>query len=323
MAKKDYYEVLGLSKTASKSEITKAYRKLAKKYHPDSRSEEPDADQKFKDACEAYEILNDEQKRAQYDRYGHDAGKATWGSNGFPFDEWFFGAGHQKNVRPLREFIVSIDFLESIQGCKKDICVPKFSECGTCKASGWTNVKTCQLCNGSGRLSQVMGSMHFSQSCQNCHGRGWFSRDVCPDCKAGYVEGPSENVSITILANTENFTVFKLKSHPLLQIVIEVRPHEKFIKNGLDLICKVDVTFSQLVLGDKIDFETLNSTIKVKIPKGTAPSTHMRLRNEGVIAGGRCGDIIMVLNLVIPTNASDEYIKKLQELRELEKGDLC
>ncbi len=288
MSKRDYYEVLGVSQDASKDEIKKAYRKLAKKYHPDV-SEEENASEKFKEAQEAWEVLGDQQKRAQYDQFGHAGQNAGQGFGGFGgaedfggfgdiFDMFFGGGGRRRDPNAPRkgadlQYTMTLDFEEAIFGKETDVQIPKEENCETCDGSGakpGTQPETCSHCKGAGQLNQEQdtpfGRVVNRRVCHYCHGTGKFIKDKCNTCGGDGKVKKRKTIHISIPAGIDEGQQIRISGQgepgenggPAgdLYVVVQIRPHEFFQREGNHIFCEMPVTFAQSALGDEVEVPT-------------------------------------------------------------------
>jgi molecular chaperone DnaJ len=324
----DYYEILGIPKTATQDDISKAYRKKAMQYHPDV-SKEADAAEKFKKIAEAHDVLGDPQKRAQYDRYG-SVGQIPQID---PFDVYANFFGGVRNQKRGRDRVVEaeLEFDESVQGCKKDISVTYKDFCQKCKGTGVEQWQNCSVCKGRGRQTIQQRPFMLEMSCQACGGQGRSPSKECQECNgAGFKDAKTEVVSVKIPAGISTGVRIRLaglgdfdETHSVrgdLYVVIKVKDHEFFVREGNDLWCKIPMPFTKLVFGDTVKVPTLSDVVEVKIPANTSPGTKLRLRGRGlpdISFPGRMGDIIVVVELDMP-EAKGEYKKKLRELSILE-----
>ncbi len=319
--KRDYYEVLGVSRTASDDEIKKAYRSLAKKYHPDMHPGDKVAEEKFKEANEAYAVLSDSEKRAKYDQYGHSAfdpsmggGSGFGGFGGFgDFDfgdifSSFFGGGGTSSRSSYNASVegesvmtrITIDFTEAVFGCKKEVSFARVEACGECGATGakkGTSPETCQNCRGTGRVTvqqqTILGYMQTQRSCQSCRGTGKIIRDACDNCNGkGYIK-VNKKFDITVPAGIDNMHRIIHRGQGSagrnggragdLIIEVRVREHKFFQRDGNNVYCEVPISFSEAGLGAEIDIPTLEGkTEKYKIPEGTQTGTSFTLRGKGI-----------------------------------------
>ncbi len=319
--KRDYYEVLGVSKSASADEIKKAYRGLAKKYHPDLNPDNKEAEEKFKEASEAYEVLSDSEKRANYDQYGHDGppqfGGFGGGSGGFGgfggfddlgdiFGSFFGGGGSRGGARrngPQKgddlETTVVISFEEAAFGCEKEVEYPRIEICpkckGTCAAEG-SSPETCGTCGGSGQVRQVQrtafGQFSTTRACQACGGKGKIVKNPCQTCDGKGMVKKKNKKTITIPAGIDNGQTLTSSGDGScgrnggpngdLYINIHVRPHTLYERNGVNVLCSIPITFVQAALGADIEVPTLYGKVKMTVPEGTQPNTEFRLRGKGI-----------------------------------------
>ncbi len=358
MKKRDYYEVLGVSRTATIEEIKKAYRKLAMQYHPDRNPGSREAEEKFKDAAEAYEVLSNEEKRRIYDQYGHEGLSGGFSGGGFTdFDlsdalrtfmqgfggfEDFFGMGHGRERGARRgsdlQIRLKLTLEEIAAGVEKKIKVKKYVTCQACKgtgARGGTGVKTCPVCHGTGEVRQVSRSI-FGQfvnitACPNCHGEGTIIEDPCPICKGeGRVRG-EETITVKIPAGVSTGNYLTLRgegnvgprggSAGDLIVIIEEKGHEFFERHGDDILFHLNVGFSQLVLGTEVEVPTLTGKVVLKIPAGTQSGKIFRLKGKGVphLNHYGSGDELVRVQVETPSQLSKEEKELYGRLAELEK----
>lgn len=316
--KRDYYEVLGINKGASDDEIKKAYRKLAKQYHPDMNPGDKDAEAKFKEVNEAYAVLSDPDKRAKYDQYGHAAfdpsagfggfGGADFGDFGFDigdiFSSFFGGSSRGSGRRgPVRGDDISVrmtlSFNEAVFGAKKEVSyqrVQRCSECGGTGAAKGTSPKTCPSCNGSGQVRTQQrtpfGVMQSTRTCDNCGGTGKVVDTPCKKCRGNGFERVTKKLEVNIPAGIDNGERVVIRgkgsdganggSAGDLIIVISVRNDDIFERDGSDIYCEVPITFAEATLGAEIDIPTLEGKIKYTIPEGTQSGTKFTLKQKGV-----------------------------------------
>lgn len=352
MNKRDYYEVLGVDKNASDDEIKSAFRKLAKKYHPDVSKEE-NAAEKFKEAQEAYAILSDSEKRKQYDQFGHNAfsnnGSGFSGFEGFDFgnmsdifDDLFGGMGFsssgrsRKSNRPQKGndilHHITIDFEEAVFGTKKDIMVDVSENCPKCDGKGGFHSKTCDKCHGSGTISSeqrtLFGSFLSKTTCPYCHGTGTIFEDTCDECRGKGKVINRKTITITIPAgiDTENRLRISGKGgagenggpNGDLYIEFTVREHEFYKRDDDDVYIELPLTITEAVLGIKKEVPTLYGNVELTISPGTQNNEKMRLRGKGIenVNTKRKGDMYVVTKIIIPEKLSREQKKLFEELSE-------
>ena len=358
-SKRDYYEVLGLQKGASDDDIKKAYRKMAKKYHPDLNPGDKEAEARFKEANEAYEILSDPQKKARYDQYGQagvDPNFGAGGYQGYGFDNIdidlgdifssFFGGGggRRQNANAPRRGAdltasVVISFEESAQGCKKQVEVRMVDTCPDCSGSGAAkgpSPKPCPSCGGSGQERRQQrtpfGVIQTQTVCSQCHGKGQVIETPCPKCSgSGQVRRPA-TIGINIPAGIDDGQVISIRGKgnagqnggPAgdLQVQISVRPHALFERRGNDIWCELPLTFTQVALGAEVSVPTLDGKMDYTIKEGTQPGDTIRIKGKGFpfINGRGRGDEILRVTVEVPRNLSAEQ-KRILGNFEASTGD--
>ncbi|WP_175614892.1 molecular chaperone DnaJ [Piscibacillus halophilus] len=355
MSKRDYYEVLGVSKDASKEEIKKAYRKLARKYHPDVSQEDNAAD-KFKEVKEAYEVLSNAQKRQQYDQFGHAGTQQGAGQGGFGgFEDFgdfgdifdmFFGGGGRRRRDPNAprqgqdlQYTMEIEFEEAIFGKETTIEIPKEENCDTCDGSGakpGTSVHTCQHCHGTGQLNveqnTPFGRVVNRRVCHHCQGSGKQVEEKCHTCGGDGKVKKRKKIDIRIPAGVDDGQQIRVTGQggpgdnggPAgdLFVVIRVKRHEFFERDGDDILCEMPITFTQAALGDEIEVPTVHGRVKLKVPAGTQTGTHFRLKGKGApnVHGHGQGDQHILIKVVVPKNLNERQKELLREFHEL-SGD--
>ncbi|HAM81331.1 molecular chaperone DnaJ [Ornithinibacillus bavariensis] len=351
MAKRDYYEVLGLEKSASKEEIKKAYRKLARQYHPDV-NKEADAADKFKEVKEAYETLSNDQKRAQYDQFGHAGmnggqgfggfgGSADFGGFGDIFDMFFGGGGRRRDPNAPQQgadlqYTMILDFEEAIFGKETDISVPKEEKCDTCHGSGakpGTKAETCSHCHGSGQLNTEQntpfGRVVNRRVCHYCNGTGKIIPEKCATCGGKGTVKKNKKIHINIPAGIDDGQQIRIagKGEPGknggpagdLYVVIQVRNHDFFTREGDNIFCELPLTFAQAALGDEVEVPTVHGKVKLKIPAGTQTGKTFRLKGKGApnVRGYGQGDQHIKVRIVTPTNLTERQKDILREFNEI------
>ena len=363
-SKRDYYEVLNAHRNSSKKEIRKAYRKLALKYHPD-RNKSADAEEKFKEISEAYAILSDDEKRMQYDRLGHEgiSGRYTWDDifRGADFDsvfrdigfgfggfntifDIFFGGRVRRRRGPRRgadlRYDLEISLEEAAFGLEKELRVPGFDVCETCHGSGvkpGTGPKNCPKCNGTGevRRTRSFGNMHFTeiQTCNECHGKGVFVKNLCKDCKGkGTVQRP-HRIKLKVPPGIDDGYSLRLggEGEPGLQggprgdlyVVVHIKPHEIFERDGDNIFYRAHIGFPQAALGTEIYVPTLDGKAKLQIPAGTQTGTLLRLRGKGLphLRGWGRGDQLVRVTIRTPTKLTRRQKRLMTDLAEEMKDE--
>lgn len=354
MSKRDYYEVLGLSKGAGEQEIKRAYKRLAAKHHPDKNQGSKDAEEKFKEIKEAYEVLGDNEKRAMYDQYGHQAfeqGGGGFGGGGFGgfggggfggFEDIFsemFGGGSRGRQRVVRgedlQYTLEITLEEAVRGVKKDIRIQTLAHCDSCHGSGaeaGSKVETCPSCRGAGRIRRQQGFFMTEQACPSCQGSGKKIEKVCHACHGDGRVYKNKNLSVTIPAGVDTGNQLRLSGEGAagdngapagdLYVVIHVKEHEIFIRDGVNLYCEVPISFTMAALGGEIEVPTLDGRVKLKVPEETQTGKLFRIRGKGVPStrGGYAGDLICKVIIETPVALNDEQKALLRQLEESLEG---
>lgn len=365
---KDYYAVLGVSKGASEDEIKKAFRKLAHKHHPDKAGGD---EAKFKEVNEAYQVLSDSKKRAQYDQFGQgfngqgapgggagfegfdfggfgrqgQQGGAHFDFGGAPFEDMFseiFGMGNfgggRNRARAGADVAVDMEitFEEMAHGVEKDVRVRKRNTCATCKGSGGkpgSVEKTCTTCQGNGQVQQtfrsILGTFAQASVCPECHGRGKVHTEKCPTCRGEGRETSESTLRVAIPAGVHDGATLSMSGGGEageigalagdLLITIHVKPHPRFERKGNNIVVKQEISFAQAALGDTIPVETLDGTVKMKIPAGTQSGELFRLSGKGIGTGRFSkGDALVSIQVRVPKKLSREERRAIEELRRLE-----
>lgn len=360
MAKQDYYELLGVSKSADADEIKKAYRKLAMKYHPDRNPDDSVAEQKFKDANEAYEVLKDEEKRAAYDRFGHAAfeqggpggpggfGGGFGGGEGFGggfsdiFEEMFGGGGRGAHAQEQSgrgsdlRFNMDISLEEAFKGKSSEIRVPGSVACEECNGSGakkGSNPTTCATCSGQGRVRSQQGFFTVERTCPSCHGQGQVIKDPCRNCSGSGRVHKEKTLSVNIPAGVEEGTRIRLSGEgeaglrgaPAgdLYIFLSVKPHRIFQREGANIYVRVPVPMTTAALGGSVEVPAVDgSRARINIPSGTQSGQQFRLRGKGmsVLRSSSRGDMFVELSVETPVNLTKKQKELMEEFRS-EGGD--
>lgn len=357
MSKRDYYEVLGVSKEASDREIASAYRKLAVKFHPDSNPGDEDATVRFKEAAEAYEVLSDSSKRQRYDRYGHagvDGAGNGFGSaedimdafsdifGGGIFENFFGGGGGRQGGKRVRKgsdvrVDMTLTLEEAATGVDRTIEIPRSEECETCEGSGakpGTRPSMCGTCGGLGQVVQSHGILRVQTTCPECRGEGKRIDDPCSDCRGqGFIKKNVE-IDVSIPAGVDDGTRVRItgQGEPSpdggppghCYCFVSVKKHEIFEREGDHLILRMPISYTQAALGATIEIPTLDGPDELKIAAGTQPGEVFRLRGQGMTDphSGRKGDLHVQLNIETPKKLSKRQEELLRELAELEEIDV-
>ncbi len=358
MSKRDYYEVLSVGRTATEQEIKSAYRRLAVKYHPDKNPNDASAEEKFKEAAEAYSVLSDAEQRRRYDRFGHagvssSAGAGAWGAPGFGgiedilgdlfgFGDVFGGRGGSARRSAAQRgadlrYDLEIKLEDAANGMTAQLRIPRLETCETCKGSGaaeGSQPETCSTCAGSGQVRYQQGFFSVARTCHVCRGAGRVIKNPCADCKgSGRVEREKQ-LEVKIPAGVETGSRLRVSGEGEsgtqggapgdLYVVIHVAEHDQFERQGSNLYEAVPITFAQAALGADITVKTLDGEEKLKIPMGTQTGTVFRLRGKGMpVLGGRGrGDLFVSATVMTPTTLTREQRKLLEQLAEVENKDL-
>jgi molecular chaperone DnaJ len=341
VSRRDYYDVLGVSRTASEQDIKSAYRKLALKYHPDRNQGNGEAEEKFKEAAEAYAVLSDADKRARYDRFGH-AGVAGAASGGFDADTFadfsdilgdFFGFGGGRRGGPTRgadlRFDLEISFDDSFSGTETTIQIPREEACDTCKGSGaaaGTQRESCPQCRGTGQLRYQQGFLVVARTCGNCRGTGQVIRTPCASCRGTGLVTRERRVTVKIPAGIADGQRLRLHGEgehgsaggPTgdLYVVIHVRPHPVFRREADDLFVEVPVPFPVMALGGTFTVDAPGGTIEVDVPAGTPSGSLIPFRSRGMPSvNGRGRGTLYVRTVVdVPRKVSKDQKKLIDQL---------
>lgn len=352
---RDYYDVLGVARNASAAEVKQAYRKIALKNHPDRNPGDEQAVERFKEASEAFDVLSDERKRSQYDQFGHaGVSGAGRGGGGFQdvgdifsafgdiFESFGFGGGGGRSRRGSRgaslQASATIDLTEAATGCTRELHISRREACETCDGSGarpGSRPSTCSTCGGHGQVIQSQGLFRVQTTCPTCRGEGQMVSNPCVDC-GGSGRTLQEVVrEVKIPAGIDSGMQLCLRGEGEagtnggprgdLYVDIEVRPHPLFERDGMDLMCRVPVTYSQAVLGAELEIPTLNGRQDFSLPAGTQPGSTTRLRGKGMPdpRGNRqVGDLLVEIQVEVPRKISGRQRELLRELAELEAADV-
>lgn len=352
MMKKDYYEILGVPRNADESEIKKAYRQLALQYHPDRNPGNKEAEEKFKEASEAYEVLRDPEKRELYDRYGHDGLKRTGfsGFSGFDdifasfsdiFEDFFgFGMDRRRSAGPRRgpdfRYDLTISFMDAALGKEMEIQLDHMEACSACKGEGvkaGTKREPCPSCRGTGQMTHSQGFFTIRTTCSRCRGQGFYIAHPCPDCRgSGKVKKPKK-IPIKIPPGVDTGSRLKIPGEGGegerggrrgdLYVVLHVEPHPFFERQEDDLFCQIPISFTQAALGEEIEVPTLNGTKKISIPPGTQSGQIFKLKGQGIphLNGLGRGDLNIQVLVKVPTKLNKRQKELLREFAALEGKD--
>jgi molecular chaperone DnaJ len=350
MSKRDYYEILGVARTASDPEIKSAYRKLALKYHPDRNQGDKQAEERFKEAAEAYAVLADAQKRAAYDRFGHAGVGAGAGAGGFDptifadFHDIFgnlgdffgfgdvFGAGRRRGG-PQRgadlRYDLEITFEEAARGSETSIQIPREETCTTCQGSGsapGTSPETCPQCHGRGQLRFQQGFLTIARPCTVCHGTGRLITKPCVTCRGAGRTTADRKITVKIpagIATGQRLRLYGEGEHGAaggppgdLYVVVHVREHPFFHREGDDLYCEIQLNFPTLALGGEVEVPTLDEPESVSVPAGTQSGARFKLRGKGMpnVSGRGKGDLYVLVRAAVPKKLTKEQKKLLEQL---------
>jgi molecular chaperone DnaJ len=352
--KRDYYEVLGVNRDASEEEIKKAYRKLAMKYHPDRNPDSKEAEEKFKEAKEAYEILSETEKRRAYDAYGHAGvnpqmggmGEGAAGFGGFAeaFGDIFsdiFGGGQGRGRSSVYRgadlrYNLEISLEQAARGTETKIRIPTMEVCETCHGSGakpGTSPKTCETCHGSGTVRLSQGFFSIQQTCPTCHGNGKVVSDPCATCRGAGRVKRHKTLAVKIPAGVDEGDRIRLAGEGEagvnggpsgdLYVVIHLRPHQVFQRDGDDLHCQMPISFTQAALGGEIEIPTLDGSAKIKVPAETQTGQVFRLRGKGIkgVRSTYPGDLLCEVVVETPVRLTERQKELLRELEDINSRD--
>ena len=354
MAKRDYYEILGVAKNASEEEIKKAYRKLAMKYHPDRNPDSKGAEDKFKEAKEAYEMLSDPGKREAYDRYGHAGVDPNMGGGGFGAGGAGFGGGFSDAFGDIfgdifgqsargragpqvyrgadLRYNLEITLEQAAHGYDTTIRVPSWDECDTCHGSGakpGTSPTTCTTCGGQGQVRMQQGFFSIQQTCPKCHGTGKMIPNPCPTCSGAGRIKRNKTLEVKIPAGIDDGMRIRSSGNGEpgmnggppgdLYVEIRIKPHPVFQRDGDDLHCEIPVSFAKAALGGEVEVPTLNGKASFTLPEGTQSGKTFRLRSKGIkgVRSGYAGDLFCHVVLETPVKLTERQKELLQEFEKL------
>jgi molecular chaperone DnaJ len=352
MSKRDFYEILGCSRSASDGELKSAFRKLAMQFHPDKNPGDSDAEHKFKEINEAYEALRDPQKRAAYDQFGHagvdpSAGAGGGGFGGDPFSDIFgdvfgdiFGGGRRGGGSRVRRgsdlrYNLELSLEDAVAGTSVNIRVPTLVACETCDGSGarqGTSASTCTTCGGVGQVRMQQGFFSVQQTCPNCRGQGTTITDPCPDCHGQGRIQQHKTLSVKVPAGVDNGDRIRLAGEGEagehggpsgdLYVQIQVKPHPIFRREENDLMCEMPISIGTAALGGELEVPTLNGRLKLKIPAETQSGKVFRMRGKGVksVRGGMTGDLLCRVNIETPVNLNGRQKDLLREFEQSIQG---
>jgi molecular chaperone DnaJ len=353
--KRDYYEVLGVNRDASEEDIKKAYRKLAMKHHPDRNPDSKDGEEKFKEAKEAYEVLSEAEKRRAYDAYGHAGVNPQMGMGGGPGPEGFggfaeafgdifsdiFGGGQGRGRSSVfrgadLRYNLEVSLEQAARGTETKIRIPTMEVCETCHGSGakaGTQPKTCETCQGQGQVRLSQGFFSIQQTCPTCHGSGKVIADPCATCRGAGRLKKHKTLAVKIPAGVDEGDRIRLSGEGEagvnggppgdLYVVIHLKEHGVFQRNGDDLHCEMPISFSQAALGGEIEIPTLDGAAKIKIPPETQSGQVFRLRGKGIkgVRSSYPGDLMCEVVVETPVRLTDRQKDLLKELEEINKRD--
>lgn len=352
MIKRDYYEVLGVDRNSSSEQIKKAYRKLALGHHPDRNPGNKEAEERFKEAAEAYEVLRDPEKRNIYDQFGHEGlqGTGFTGFGGFEdifsafgdIFEDFFGFGPRRRTRrsvaqPGADLLydLRIGFAEAVFGCEKEIEIQARAECESCEGTGrepGTDEEVCPLCNGQGQIIQSQGFFRISSTCNRCAGQGRVITNPCRSCSGSGLQLVTRKVLVKVPAGVDTGTRLRIPNKGEgghrggppgdLYVRLHIEPHDFFERDGNQLYCQIPISMVQAALGDTLEIQTMEGARSINIPPGTQSGECIRLRGEGVpnLRGYGRGDLHIDIQVKTPVNLDKRQEELLREFAEVEKS---
>jgi molecular chaperone DnaJ len=346
VAAKDFYGILGVPRDADDAALKKAYRNLARAYHPDRNPGDRKAEERFKEISEAYSVLSDAEKRAQYDRFGAvgggGAGDVGFGTIFEDLFEGFFGGGggSRSRTRARRgddlRYDLEISLEEAAQGMETKLQVPRLETCEHCRGAGveaGSQPETCGTCRGQGQVRFTQGFLTVARPCPNCHGEGRIIKHPCPGCRGQGRVSRERLLKVTIPPGVENGNQLRLNGEgesgfqggPAgdLYVVLHLRPHEIFVRDGAHLICELPLTFPQVALGDEVEVPVLDGAAKLKVPAGTQPGQRLVLKGKGMphLRGRGRGDAVYEVVVEVPTQLTARQRELLEEFRRSHDGD--
>lgn len=352
VTKRDYYEVLGVPRNADEQQLKSAYRKLALQYHPDRNPGDKDAEEKFKEAAEAYGVLSDGQKRAAYDRYGHQGLQGAAAGAGFDpsvFADFsdilgdffgfgdFFGGGGGRGRRSRAQqgddlrYDLEINFEDCMKGLSAELLIPRFETCERCRGSGADpkdGLVTCPVCRGRGEVTYQQSFLSIRRTCGQCGGRGHLIRRPCAECRGEGKVRRDRKLKVNIPAGVDTGTRLRVAGEGQpgtnggppgdLYVFVKVKPHPIFERQEYDLHCTVPINIAQAALGTEVDLLTFDGLQQVKVPEATQPGSQIRLKNLGIprLNGSGRGDLLVRIEVRVPTRLTREQRKLLEQLRE-------
>ncbi|HEV8439804.1 MAG TPA: molecular chaperone DnaJ [Methylomirabilota bacterium] len=345
-AAKDYYAVLGVSRDADDAELKKAYRNLARTHHPDKNPGDKKAEDRFKEISEAYGVLSDPDKRAQYDRFGTVAGAGGFGDVGFgtifeDLFEGFFGGGERGRRSRARRgddlrYDLEISLEEAAEGLETKLQIPRLETCEICRGSGQepgTRPEVCATCRGQGQVRLSQGFLTVARPCPTCRGQGSINRHPCKACRGEGRQARERLLKITIPAGVEDGNQLRLSGEgeggllggPAgdLYVVIHIRPHDIFVRQGAHLFCELPLSFPQAALGDTVQVPVLNGTAELTVPPGSQPGQRLTLKGKGMpqLRGRGRGDAVYEVAIEVPTRVTARQRELLEELHHSFKDD--
>ena len=341
MSKRDYYETLEVSNSASDADIKKAFRRLAMKYHPDRNPDDAEAEHRFKEAKEAFDVLSNADKRAAYDQFGHAGVDQSVGGGGFSggfgdaFSDIFgdiFGGGRSRVRKGADlQYNLELSLEDAVAGTTVNVRVPTLVGCETCDGTGakkGTSATTCTTCGGVGQVRMQQGFFSVQQTCPNCRGQGTTIKDPCPNCHGQGRVQKHKTLSVKVPAGVDNGDRIRLagegeageKGAPSgdLYVQIQVKPHPIFRREENDLMCEMPISIGTAALGGELEVPTLDGKLKLKIPSETQSGKVFRMRGRGVrsVRGGATGDLLCRVNVETPVNLNGRQKELLREFED-------